>query len=186
VRVGPREVVVADLDPLRLVDSVDDDAPLVGVDLGDAPALAVEDFGARVVDAGVEIVAPEIGASLLAALPLKERAIWATALYARAQIRRAASTPLEGRRSRSTADRGPGVVGGSIEPKTRKSRRTVPMPSFLHKLLVNLLAEDDNPEESALVFRVADEEPFQAERLYRYADHYWHKASLTEWLRLHA
>jgi hypothetical protein len=36
-----------------------------------------------------------------------------------------------------------------------------------------------------LIFRVADEEPFNAERLYRYADHYWRKASLTERLRLH-
>jgi integrase len=28
-------------------------------------------------------------------------------------------------------------------------------------------------------------EPFNAERLYRFADHYWRKASLTERLRLH-
>lgn len=30
----------------------------------------------------VEIVAPEVAASLLAALPAGERAVWATALYA--------------------------------------------------------------------------------------------------------
>jgi integrase len=43
----------------------------------------------------------------------------------------------------------------------------------------------DNPSPSALAFGAADEEPFNAERLYRYADHSWRKAGLTGRLRLH-
>jgi hypothetical protein len=46
-------------------------------------------------------------------------------------------------------------------------------------LLADLIT-DDNPETSALVFGIADEEPFQAERLYRYADHYGGAAALLD------
>lgn len=47
------------------------------------------------------------------------------------------------------------------------------------------MAGDGNPGPSALVFGIADEEPFNAERLYRYADYCWRKAGLTGRLRLH-
>jgi hypothetical protein len=57
VRVGPRQVIGSDFDRLGLVDAFEDDTALGGVDLGDAPALAVEDFGARVVDAGDDEIA---------------------------------------------------------------------------------------------------------------------------------
>ena len=68
--VGPRQILLTDLDPLRLVDSVEDDTALGRVDLGDAPALAVEDFGARVVDAGDdEIAGGEAGLADLDLLP---------------------------------------------------------------------------------------------------------------------
>ncbi len=136
----------------------------------------------------VEIVGPEVAASLLGVLPLTERAIWATALYAglrygELRALRWEAVDLDRRLIEVRESWDP--KEGPIEPKTRRSRRAVPMPSLLHRMLVNLLAEDDNPDARALVFRVADEKPFQAERLYRYADHYWSKASLTERLRLH-
>lgn len=136
----------------------------------------------------VEIVAPEVAASLLAVVPLNERTIWATALYAglrygelRALRWRAVDLDRRLIEVRESWD----PKEGSIEPKTRNSRRTVPMPDILRALLLDLGAENHDPESAALAFGVTDDEPFQAERLYRYADHYWHKAGLTDRLRLH-
>ncbi len=59
------------------------------------------------------------------------------------------------------------------------------MPNVLRSLFLGLQKDHDASNASAFVFGVANNEPFQAERLYRYTDHYWHKAGLTERLRLH-
>ena len=136
----------------------------------------------------VEIVAPDVAAALLNVLPLDERAIWATALYAglrygELRALRWEAVDLERRLIEVRASWDP--KEGPIEPKTRNSRRTVPMPSLLRTLLLALRDGDAKPDPHALIFRVADDEPFQAERLYRYADQRWHKAGLTDRLRLH-
>ncbi len=57
MRVGLCEVVRSDHDRLGLVDAFEGHAPLGGVDLGDPPPLAVEDFGARIVDADDDEIA---------------------------------------------------------------------------------------------------------------------------------
>jgi hypothetical protein len=57
VRVGPRQVLGADLDPPRLVDALKDDSALLRVDLCDLPTLAVVDLGLAVVDAGNDLIA---------------------------------------------------------------------------------------------------------------------------------
>jgi hypothetical protein len=57
MRVGLCEVVGTDLDRAGLVDALQDDAALVGIDLGDLPALAVVDVGFAVVDSGDDLVA---------------------------------------------------------------------------------------------------------------------------------
>jgi len=54
---GLREVVGSDLDRVCLVDAVEDDPSLLRVDLGDLPALAVEDVVRSVVDAGDDLIA---------------------------------------------------------------------------------------------------------------------------------
>ena len=136
----------------------------------------------------VEIVAPDVAAALLDVLPLDERAIWATALYAglrygELRALRWEAVDLERRLIEVRASWDP--KEGPIEPKTRNSRRTVPMPTLLRTLLLALRDGDAKPEPHALIFRVADDEPFQAERLYRYADQRWRKAGLTDRLRLH-
>lgn len=136
----------------------------------------------------VEIVSPEVAASLLGVLPVSERAIWATALYAGlryGELRALRWEAVDLDRCLIEVRESWDPKEGSIEPKTRRSRRTVPMPSLLRTLLVDLMTDDNNHNPSALVFGIADEEPFNAERLYRFADHYWRKASLTERLRLH-
>lgn len=113
----------------------------------------------------VEIVAPTVAAALLAVLPPNERAIWATALYAglrygELRALRWEAVDLERRLIEVRESWDP--KEGPIEPKIRNSRRTVPMPSLLRTLLLDLRDEDEDPHPAALIFRIADDEPFQA------------------------
>jgi integrase len=136
----------------------------------------------------VEIVAPKVAARLLTVLPVKDRAIWATALYAGlryGELRALRWDALDTTRNLIEVRESWDPKTGPIAPKTRKSRRTVPVPEILRELLLAQGAECSNPNKSALVFGIADDEPFQAERLYRHAAHYWHQAGLWERLRLH-
>ena len=62
MRIGLGQVVGSDPDRLGLIDAFEQDAALARIDLGDAPALAVEDLGRLVVDAGDdEIAGGELG-----------------------------------------------------------------------------------------------------------------------------
>jgi integrase len=79
----------------------------------------------------VEIVAPEVAAELLAALPADDQVVWGTALYA--GLRYGELRALRWR----AVDFVAGTIGvheswdpkaGSIDPKTETSVRTVPMP----------------------------------------------------------
>jgi integrase len=136
----------------------------------------------------VEIVTPGSAAALLAVLPNPDRAIWATALYAglrsgelralRWEAVDVAKRIIEVRESWDPKE-------GSIEPKTRRSRRRVPVPTVLRELLIAQRARREPSTGSALVFGENDETPFQPERLYRNADSVWHHAGIRERLRLH-
>ena len=136
----------------------------------------------------VEIVAPGTAAKLLAAVPVDDRAIWATALYA--GLRYGELRALRWR----AVNMGKGVVEvreswdpkvGSIEPKTRKSRRSVPLPSVLRRHLQARREAIGDPAEDSLVFAVRGDVPFEAEKLYRVADKAWVKAGISDRLRLH-
>jgi integrase len=136
----------------------------------------------------VEIVAPKVAARLLEVLPANDRAIWATALYAGlryGELRALRWGALDTTRNLIEVRESWDPKAGAIAPKTRKSRRTVPMPKVLRELLIAQRAERGSSRKSALVFGIEDDEPFQAERLYRHAAHYWHKARLRDRLRLH-
>lgn len=74
---------------------------------------------------------------------------------------------------------------GSIAPKTRKSRRSVPMPGVLRNLLLDRRMRQSSSPERTLVFGETEDEPFVAERLYRHADQAWRAAGISESLRLH-
>lgn len=136
----------------------------------------------------VEIVAPDVAAKLLAAVPADDRAIWGTALYAglrygelRALRWGAVDTAAGKIEVRESWDQ----VEGSIDPKTRTSRRTVPVPGVLRDLLLeHRMREGDAPAE-ALVFGEGDSEAFHNANLYRRADAAWEKAKLAGRLRLH-
>lgn len=136
----------------------------------------------------VEIVAPEIAAELLAAVPIADQAVWGTALYA--GLRYGELRALRW----SAVDFVAGTVAvreswdpkaGSIDPKTRTSMRSVPMPDRLRELLLDRRLEAPNAPGSALAFGRDDAEPFHAATLYRRADSAWGAAGLGERLRLH-
>ena len=74
---------------------------------------------------------------------------------------------------------------GSIEPKTRKSRRSVPLPSVLRRHLQARREAIGDTAEDSLVFAVRGDVPFEAEKLYRVADKAWVKAGISDRLRLH-
>jgi integrase len=136
----------------------------------------------------VEIVTPGSAATLLAALPSIDRVVWATALYAGLR-----SGELRALRW-GAVDMSRGIIEvreswdpkeGAIEPKTRRSRRRVPVPSVLRELLLDLRQHRGTPTAGALVFEVGNGTPFQPEKLYRNADSAWHHAGIRERLRLH-
>lgn len=136
----------------------------------------------------VEIVSPAVAEKLLAALPAQDRPVWATALYAglrygelralRWEAVDVAGGTIEVRESWD-------AKAGRIDPKTRTSRRRVPMPAALRELLLDRRLEEATAESDELVFGRAAEEPFHAATLYRRADSAWRAAGLSEQLRLH-
>lgn len=68
---------------------------------------------------------------------------------------------------------------GAMDPKTRKSRRTVPVPAVLSALLAAHRLRRGSPAADDLVFAPDGKVPFQAERLYRLVDQAWKKAEIT-------
>ena len=136
----------------------------------------------------VEIVAPDVAARLLDALPAEDRPVWATALYAglrygELRALRWGAVDLAGGtiEVRESWD----AKAGAIEPKTRTSRRRVPMPAALREILLDCRLEDPGATDRALVFGSGEEDPFHAATLYRRADAAWKAAGLSERLRLH-
>ena len=85
------------------------------------------------------IASPEDAVNLLNALPDNDRALWATALYAglrRGELLalRWQDVSLENRVLR--VERSWDVCAGVVPPKSRAGRRTVPIPTTLHKHLI--------------------------------------------------
>jgi integrase len=136
----------------------------------------------------VEVVSPQVAAKLLAALPLEDRAAWATAVYAglrygELRALRWAAVNFDGGAVEVRESWDP--VEGTIEPKTRTSRRRVPMPRVLDEFLRDHRARRHDASATSLVFGRSHAEPFHAATLYRRADDAWKSAQLTERLRLH-
>ena len=132
------------------------------------------------------IAAPEEAQRLLAALPERDRALWATALYA--GLRRGELMALRWedvdlaagviRVERSYDDKG----RVEIEPKSRAGRRTVPIVGALRDILVDRKAGHDG--DTGLVFGTSTEKPFQPSNVWRRARTAWKRAEL-EPLGLH-
>lgn len=136
----------------------------------------------------VEIVAAADAAELLEPLPIEDKPIWATALYA--GLRYGELRALRWR----TVDFAAGTIRveeswdpktGPIEPKTRRSRRTTPIPDPLRELLRSHRELRERPAADELVFGLASGEPFNSASLYHRADSAWKEVGLNGRLRLH-
>ena len=136
----------------------------------------------------VEIVSPETARRLLDAAPKRDRPIWATALYA--GLRYGELRALRWR----NLDLGGGTIAvveswddrqGPIRPKTRTSRRTVPVPAPLREILLDRKLQVE-PESDDLVFAADTDsgKPFAANTIYRRADKAWQAAGIEDRLRL--
>jgi integrase len=136
----------------------------------------------------VEILAPDVAAGLIEALPVDDRGVWATALYAglrygELRALRWGAVDLSGATIRVRESWDP--MEGSIAPKTRTSQRTTPVPSVLRELLLDRRAHAAQRADDALIFAGNDGLPFHAASLYRRADRAWLAAGLADRLRLH-
>jgi integrase len=125
------------------------------------------------------IADPEEAAALLAALPMEDRALWATALYGglrRGELRalRWESVDLAAgvlRVERAWDDR-----EGEIEPKSRDGRRTVPMAGVLRDVLLEHRMRQ-GPRDG-LVFGRTASDPFTIETVRERAIKAWKAAKL--------
>lgn len=136
----------------------------------------------------IQIVSPEVAARLIEAVPFDDRATWATALYAglrygELRALRWGAVDLDAATIRVRESWDP--MEGSIDPKTRTSRRTTPIPSALRSLLRDRRERGEEVANDQLVFADNRGAPFHAASLYRRADCAWAEAGLTERLRLH-
>jgi integrase len=125
------------------------------------------------------IASPQEAASLLAALPEADRALWATALYAGLRYGELAALAWE------QVDLGTGRLhvsrawdpksGEFIEPKSRAGRRTVPIASVLRGYLLEHKLRSGRSE--GLVFPGARGGPFDSWAAQTRADKAWKKLS---------
>ena len=114
--------------------------------------------------------------------------MWATALYAGLRYGELRALRWENvdlargsiRVSESWDDR-----DGLIEPKTRTSRRAVPIPAALREALLDHKISATATDDSRLVFATPTGRPFAANVVYRRADKAWASAGLPGRLRLH-
>jgi integrase len=126
------------------------------------------------------IASPEEAQQLLAALPARDRPVWATALYAglrRGELLalRWEDVDLAGgviRVERSYDDKG----RVEIEPKSRAGRRTVPIVGVLRDTLIEQKARQGR--DTGLVFGSNADTPLVPSNLWRRAQRAWERAGL--------
>lgn len=126
------------------------------------------------------IASPEEAERLLAALPERDRPVWATALYA--GLRRGELMALRW----EEVDLATGVLHVErayddkehveIEPKSRAGHRAVPIVGALRDVLV--VHKQLQERDSGLVFGSSPSTPFQPSNLWRRAQRAWKRAGL--------
>jgi integrase len=123
---------------------------------------------------------PSEAEALIAAVPERDRATWATAMFAGLRL-----GELRGLRVRDVdlaagvihVERGWDPAEGAIDLKSHAGRRKVPIAAVLRDYLAEHLARVDRSGE-ALIFGNTPESPFTANMLQRRADKTWNAAEL--------
>lgn len=124
------------------------------------------------------IADPEEAAALLAALPIGDRALWATAFYPgvrRGELQALRWEDVDLASGTIRVERSWDRSGTYIEPKTRGGKRRVPVPAVLRDHLVEHRIASGRSE--GLVF--GDSTPFGESRVPERADRAWRRAGLT-------
>ncbi len=123
---------------------------------------------------------PEEAEALIAAVPIADRAIWATAMYAGLRLGELRALRV------ADVDLAAGVIrveygwdpsAGRIKLKSRAGRRKVPIAAILRDYLAEHRARSAR-QDSELIFGRTPELPFVANRLQEQADRAWEDAGL--------
>lgn len=125
------------------------------------------------------IASPAEAAELLAALPERDRAVWATAMYA--GLRRGELLALRWEDVDLAAgvihvDRSWDAKEGAVGPKSRAGRRTVPIPAVLRDYLVE--HKLSSGRHVGLVFGTSYAQPFTPSNVRKRANAAWVRAGL--------
>jgi integrase len=125
------------------------------------------------------IVSPEEGEALLAALPDRDRALWATALYGglrRGELQALRWDDVDLANGVIRVEQAWDVQEGPIPPKSRAARRRVPIPAILRDYLVE--HRHGLPGVKGHVFGRPDGRPFDGPTVDARAKAAWRRASL--------
>jgi integrase len=116
--------------------------------------------------------------ALIAAVPLEDRAVWATAMYAglrRGELRALRVQALDLAAGVIRVERGYDAVEGEIELKSGAGRRKVPIPAVLRDYLTEHLARVERAD-SERCFGSTGEAPLDGQKLQARADKAWSEA----------
>jgi integrase len=121
------------------------------------------------------IASPVEARALLAAVPVQDQAVWATAMYAglrRGEIQALRKSQIDLAAGVLRVEHGWDEKEGQIELKSRSSRRVVPIPAVLRALLVDFLNQSSR-RDGDLIFGRTRETAFDAKVLQERADKAW-------------
>lgn len=131
------------------------------------------------------IASPAEADALVRALPVGDRALWATALYAglrRGELLALRREDVDLAAGTIRVERSWDLISGPVAPKSAEGRRTVPMPPVLRDYLDGHLGR--TRRETGLIFGPDGEGPASPGSLTRRAREAWDAAGLTR-LTLH-
>jgi len=126
------------------------------------------------------IASPVEAAALIAALPVEQRGLWATAMYAglrRGELRGLRWGDVDLASGVIRVERGWDAKEGEIAGKTRAARRTVPITAVLRDFLTEHRMSGES-DADALVFGTTDLDPFDPATVRRRAWRAWKAAGL--------
>jgi integrase len=124
------------------------------------------------------IASPTEAAELIEALPERDRALWATALYAgltRGELMALRWEDVDLQKNVITVARSWDVKAGPIEPKSQAGKRTVPIATVLREYLIAQQLRSGRRE--GLVFGSSGTRPFTSSAVRRRALTAWKTAS---------